>query len=234
VFTAGAAVFTGLRRYYNRPGLLTVINGLTFAYSLPLVLVAIALSLWIGKLAYAPLLMALLIAVLPNPAAAGLQSCARLAALDDPLAFEDMRDGLREYWRPAAVMFLTSLISLLLIVANILFYATLHSPIFVVLDIVWTYLLFTWFMAHVYVYPMLFSLEQRNVLLVYRNSIVLAFKKPFTTFFVMAFWLAWLVLVDYVGLILVVGLIVAAMVQQSVAVRVLTSVAGRSLRRTQA
>ncbi len=225
------AAFMGIRRYYNRPGLLTVLNGLTFVYSLPLVLVAMILSLWIGKLAYAPLLIALLLGVLPNPFAAGLQSCARLAAFDDPLAFEDLMAGLRQYWRPAAVMFGVSLVSLLLIVVNILFYATLRSPIFVVLDIIWTYFLFTWFMAHVHVYPMLFALEQRNVLLVYRNSIVLAFKKPFTTFFVMAFWLVWLVLASYIGLIVVAGLVVSAIIQQTVTTRAVSSAVRSPLNR---
>lgn len=224
----GASIFMGFRRYYNRPGLSTVINGLTFVYSLPLVLAAVGLSLWIGKLAYAPVLIALLLGVVPNPFAAGLQYCARLAARDDPLAIEDLRDGLREYWRPAAVMYGISLVSLILILANILFYATLRSPIFVVLDIIWTYLLFTWFMAHVYVYPMLFALEDRKVLLVYRNSIILAYKKPFTTFFVMAFWLAWLIFSSYIGLVVIAGLIIAAIVQQETTRRTLTSVARKS------
>jgi hypothetical protein len=88
----------------------------------------------------------------------------------------------------------------------------------------------SWLMMHVYLYPMIFAVQERKIMLVYRNALVLAFRRPVTTSFVLVFWTVWLLFSSFIGLVLIAGLVVAAVMQNSALLRVLPAVAGSQVR----
>lgn len=224
---APGAVWTAISGYYSRPAFLTVVNGLAFVYSLPLIFVAVAPAAITGHLVFAPPLIALLLGIMPNPAAAGLHLCAREITRDDLLTLRDVQEGLRRLWKPALALYAFSAIAFVLILVNIIFYAGLNSPIAPPLEIIWVYLLFTWLAVQMYLYPMLLAVEQPSVPLVYRNAFVLAFKRPISTLVALIAWLAILILCSATGLVIVLGLIIAAMIQHTLVQRLIPTLGTR-------
>jgi hypothetical protein len=225
VFRGTAAIFAALGAYYNRIGLLTLVNVITLLYSVPLLAVALITGVLLRQLALTPLALALLLGILPNPLAAGLQHCARLAVRDEPFVLSDLQRGLQEYWRPALLLFVIGLVALLVILLNLSFYARVGGALSTVLALIWLYLLILWLAVHLYAYPLLFTVERptwrKAVLLVYRNALVLAVTRPVSTILVGAVWLFWLLLTSATGLMLLVGLVVAALIQQALLLRLL-------------
>ena len=193
-------------------------------YSLPLIVVGVVAAVLVHQVALVPLFLALLVGIMPNPAAAGLHFCARKIAADDPVYMVDVRNALRDFWRPAAALYAFSLLSVGIIVANIIFYAFLRFAIAPFLELIWVYLLFTWLMVQIYLYPMLLTVEKPTVPLIYRNSLVLAFRKPVSSLIMLICWLFVLLLSTTTGLVIVLGLIVAAIMQQSITLRLLPTV----------
>ena len=198
-------------------------NGLAILYSLPLVVVGMAMALLVHQVALVPLFLALLLGIMPNPAAAGLHFCARQIAADDPVSLSEVRAALRTLWKPAAVLYVSSLLFFIIIVANVIFYAALRMPFSPFLELLWIYLLFTWLVLQIYLYPMLMTVKEPTITLIYRNSLVLAFRKPVSSLVMLFFWLLVLLLCCITGLVLVLGLIIAAIMQHALALRLLPS-----------
>lgn len=219
------AIFAALGGYFGRTGLLTLINAVTVLYSLPLVVIAFIGALFLHQILLAPFGVALLLGVLPNPAAAGLHYCARLRAKDEPIVFADLRDGLSEYWRAAVPLFGAGIALLAIILINVAFYGAMRGTIARLLEFVWLYIFMLWAGIHLYVYPLLFAVEERSVLLIHRNAAVLAVRRPVPTLLVGLVWLGWLVLSSVVGIVVLAGLVVAALLQQNVFVRLLPTFA---------
>lgn len=190
-------------------------------FSLPIVVVALSAAYFIHQLELVPPFLALLLGVMPNPAAAGLHFCAKEVARDDPVVMSEVFDALKRLWKQAAQLYALSLVTLLIIVINIVFYAALRLAISPILDIVWVYILFMWFMAQVYLYPMLFAMDSPSVFQAYKNSLVVALRKPLPTTILLFIWLVVLLISCSTGLVLILGLIVPAIMQQSLAYRVL-------------
>jgi uncharacterized membrane protein YesL len=215
------------RGYYSQPGFLTVVNGMAVVYSLPLVFVAVIPATVLGHFAFAPVALAVLLGVMPNPAAAGLQFCAREVARDEQVTIREVRAALSRYWRQAAALYASSFVALVLIVVNIVFYDGMRSPIALPLDMIWIYLLFTWLAVQMYLYPMLLTVERASVPLIYRNALLLAFRRPISTLVVLVMWLLVLVVSSVTGLVLVLGLVVAAIMQQALTLRLVAGLVPR-------
>jgi hypothetical protein len=201
-----------------------VVNGLAIVLSAPLILLGLLIAFLVHQIPLVPLALALLLGIMPNPGAAGLQFCARQIARDEPVSTVDMRRALGAFWKPASALYAFSLVALILIAANVIFYAALNSPVSPFLELIWVYLFVTWLMAQVYLYPMLLAVDRPSVPVIYRNSLVLAFRKPFSTMIVLVFWLFVLILCSATGLVIVLGLIVAAIMQQALLLRLLPTV----------
>src|SRR6478672_8015365 len=74
-------------------------NLLAMLFSLPIVLVVIAVAFFVHSLSLVPLGIAVLVGALPNPACMGLQTLARCLARREQTDCREQWQGLRAYWR---------------------------------------------------------------------------------------------------------------------------------------
>jgi MFS family permease len=197
-------------------------NLLAMLLSLPIVLVSIIVAFFVHSLSVVPLGIALLVGALPNPACMGLQTLARELARGDTADFGEQRQGLRMYWRVSLRAWSIAAAIAITCVLNMAFYATqaanpatrLHAvaaPLFVV----WTLILFLWLGVHLYVAPLLLAQAEARVLLAYRNAAVIMLSRPVASLTVSVIWLGVLVFTSFTGLATIIGLALAASIQQN-------------------
>lgn len=197
-------------------------NVLAMLLSLPLVLVSIVAASALHSLSLVPLGIAVLVGALPNPACMGLQTLARELAHGETADFGEQWQGLRMYWRVSLRAWLIAAAITIACVLNMAFYAAqardpaarLHAvaaPLFVV----WTLLLFLWLAIHLYVAPLLLAQAEARVLLAYRNAAVIMLSRPVASVAVSLVWLGALVFTSATALATVIGLALAASIQQN-------------------
>ena len=197
-------------------------NLLAMVFSLPIVLVSIVVAFFVHSLSVVPLGIALLVGALPNPACMGLQTLMRELARGHTADFGEQWQGLRMYWRVSLRAWLIAAAIAITCVLNMAFYATqaanpatrLHAvaaPLFVV----WTLILFLWLGIHLYVAPLLLAQAEARVLLAYRNAAVIMLSRPVASLTVSIVWLGALVFTSATGLATVIGLALAASIQQN-------------------
>jgi hypothetical protein len=197
-------------------------NLLAMLLSLPIVLVSIVVAFFVHSLGVVPLGIALLVGALPNPACMGLQTLARELARGNTADFGEQRQGLRMYWRVSLRAWSIAAAIAITCVLNMAFYATqaanpatrLHAvaaPLFVV----WTLILFLWLGIQLYVAPLLLAQAEARVLLAYRNAAVIMLSRPVASLTVSLVWLGALVFTSATGLATVIGLALAASIQQN-------------------
>ena len=197
-------------------------NVLAMLLSLPIVLVSIVAAFVVHSLSLVPLAIALLVGALPNPACMGLQTLARELAHGDTADFGEQRRGLRMYWRVSLRAWSISAAIAITCVLNMAFYATqaanpatrLHA-VAVPLFVVWTLILFLWLGIQLYVAPLLLAQAEARVLLAYRNAAVIMLSRPVASLTVSLVWLGALVFTSATGLATVIGLALAASIQQN-------------------
>lgn len=191
--------------------------------SLPLIVVALVLAMLFRSLSSFPLLLVVLIGVPPNPAAMGLHTLAREAARRNGPEPVDQWQGLKANWLPALKAWLVSVAVTAFGGLNVLFYASqatspssgLHG-IGAPLAVLWTVLLIFWIGMHMYVAPLLLAQERDDLVLLYRNAATLVLSRPLTTWTLVPLWIAVLLLASVSGLITLIGLALAAAIQQNV------------------
>jgi hypothetical protein len=168
-----------------------------------------------------PLGVVLLIGILPNPGSAGLQALARELANREILTMGDQWRGLRHYWLLALRMWLLSSLVCTILVANATFYSRATFFGAGLVDFVALYLLLVWLAAHLYVYPLIVEQQDKSVLLIYRNALLMAVSRPLFTLVVFLIWIAVLAVAAATGLATVAGLALGAAIQQNAAARIL-------------
>ena len=197
-------------------------NVIAMLLSLPIVLVSIVAAFAVHSLSLVPLGVALLVGALPNPACMGLQTLARELARGVTADLREQWQALRMYWRVSLRAWLIAAAIAITCVLNMAFYATqaanpatrLHAvaaPLFVV----WTLILFLWLGIHLYVAPLLLAQGEARVLLAYRNAAVIMLSRPVASLTVSLVWLGALVFTSATGLATVIGLALAASIQQN-------------------
>ena len=197
-------------------------NVLAMLLSLPIVLVSIVAAFAVHSLSLVPLGVALLVGALPNPACMGLQTLARELARGDTADLREQWQGLRMYWRVSLRAWLIAAAIAITCVLNMAFYATqaanpatrLHAvaaPLFVV----WTLVLFLWLGINLYVAPLLLAQAEARVLLAYRNAAVIMLSRPVASLNVSVIWLGALVFTSATALATIIGLALAASIQQN-------------------
>ena len=197
-------------------------NLLAMLLSLPIVLALIVVAFFVHSLRVVPLGIAVLVGALPNPACMGLQTLARELARGHTADFGEQRQGLRMYWRVSLRAWSIAAAIAITCVLNMAFYATqaanpatrLHAvaaPLFVV----WTLILFLWLGIQLYVAPLLLAQTEARVLLAYRNAAVIMLSRPVASLTVSLVWLGALVFTSATGLATVIGLALAASIQQN-------------------
>lgn len=190
--------------------------------SLPIVLVSVVAAYAFHSLSLVPLGVALLVGALPNPACMGLQTLTRELARGDTANLREQWQGLRTYWRVTLRAWLIAAAISITCVLNMAFYGTqaadpaarLHAvaaPLFVV----WTLVLFLWLAIHLYVAPLLLAQAEARVLLAYRNAAVTMLSRPVASLVVSLIWLGTLVFTSFTALATVIGLALAASIQQN-------------------
>jgi len=197
-------------------------NVVAILLSLPIVLVSIVAAFAVHSLSLVPLGVALLVGALPNPACMGLQTLAREFARGQTPDFADQWQGLRTYWRVALRAWLIAAAITITCALNAAFYATRAAnattswhTIAAALSVVWTLLLLLWLGVHLYVAPLLLAQAEARVLLAYRNAAVIMLTRPVASLTVSAIWLGVLVFTSFTALATIIGLALAASIQQN-------------------
>jgi hypothetical protein len=203
-----------------------IANVFAVALSLP-VLLALSLAAHATSLSVLPLGAVLLLGVLPNPAFAGVQLLGHSLREREALPLRDQWQAVRLHWRPALAAWLAGIVLSAVLILNVAFYAHLGGTSSVPrvliepIEAAWTSLLAFWLAMHLYVYPLLLRQERRGLLLVYRNAAVMVLGRPLITLMVAGVWLGWLLLTAFTGPAYIIGLALAASIQQNALARLL-------------
>ena len=197
-------------------------NVVAMLLSLPIVLVLIVVAYFVHSLSVVPLGIAVLVGALPNPACMGLQTLARELAHGHAPDFGEQWQALRTYWRVGLRTWLIAAATTVVLAMNVVFYAAqaanpasgLHAvamPLF----LVWTLFLLFWLGLHLYVAPLLLAQAEPRALLAYRNAAVMMLSRPVASWTVIVIWLGALVITSTTALATIIGLAVAASIQQN-------------------
>ena len=197
-------------------------NLLAMLFSLPIILAVIVVAFFVHSLSLVPLGIAVLVGALPNPACMGLQTLARELAHGQAPEFGEQWQALRTYWRVGLRAWLIAAATTIILALNVAFYATqaanpasrLHAvamPLF----LVWTLFLLFWLGIHLYVAPLLLAQVEPRALLAYRNAAVIMLSRPVASWIVVLIWLGALVFSSATALATVIGLALAASIQQN-------------------
>jgi hypothetical protein len=163
--------------------------------------------------------------VLPYPGSAAGQVVARELATSDLVVTSDAWRGFDGIWRPALRVWLVSIVITVGLIANVTFYTHLAgtsgslSVLGYILSALAIGALTFWIVLHLYVYPLLLVMEQHELLLVYRNALVLVGLHPVATIVGAVIWLAWLALGASTGIFFAGGFLVGATIQQNIFTR---------------
>lgn len=210
------------RQVYSHLGLSFGGNILAMVLSLPIVLVSIVAAFVAHSLSLVPLGIALLVGALPNPACMGLQRLAEELARGQSADLGEQWQAIRTYWRVSLRAWLVAAAIAAICVLNVAFYgaqaanrgARLHAvaaPLFAV----WTLLLLLWLGVQLYVAPLLLAQAEARVLLTYRNAAVMMLSRPIASLTVCLLWLGVLVFTSTTALATIIGLALAACIQQN-------------------
>jgi len=187
----------------------------------PVFIVSGLAAYFTGQVLVGAIVASILLGVLPNPATAGLQLMAHDMAAGEYLLMAGPLDGIRLYWKVALRFWLIGALVTLVLGVNCIFYTNAHFTGSGVVQFAAIYVFMTWIAAHVYVYPLIIEQEVKTVRLVYRNAFVITLSHPLFTVQILVAWLAVLLLTSSSGLIVAVGLALAAMIQQNAMARIL-------------
>lgn len=118
----------------------------------------------------------LILVIGPNPAAAGLHYFTRHMVKDEILHFSFFWEGLRMFWRKATYIFLISLGVAGILLVNMGFYFDRgqENVIFTGVAVFIGWVTVVWLMMQPYMLPMLIEQEDKRILIVLRNSLLLA------------------------------------------------------------
>jgi hypothetical protein len=197
-------------------------NLLAMLLSLPIVLVSILVAFSVHSLSVVPLGIAVLVGALPNPACMGLQAFARELARGQVPEFGDQWQGLRTYWRVGLRAWVMAAAITIICALNAAFYATRAAnaatgwhTIAASMSVVWTLILLLWLGVHLYVAPLLLAQAEARVLLAYRNAAVIMLTRPVASLTASVIWLGVLVFTSATALATIIGLALAASIQQN-------------------
>jgi hypothetical protein len=193
--------------------------------SLPVIIVLSVLA-HSTSLSALPLGVVLLLGVLPNPLLVGLQLSAHALTKHETLRINEQWQGVVRYWRLSLRAWLLAITVTAVILLNVSFYPRMAAGPGVLhvlvgpIEVVWLSALVFWLSMHLYVYPLLLRQERPAVVLAYRNAAVLVLSRPGFALVLVALWLGWLIFTSTIGLAYVVGLAVAATMQQNALARI--------------
>jgi hypothetical protein len=205
---------------------ITLVSSLTaLVADLPFLALLALLTLDVQYYAVIPLSILLFLGVLPYPGSVAGQLIARELALGDLIVTSDAWRGFDGNWQPALRAWLVGVAVTVGLIANIAFYThlaampgSLSVPGYI-LSAIAIAALTVWILIHLYVYPLLLAMEERNLLLVYRNALVLLTLYPLVSLVGTVIWIVWLGVCAATGVYFAGGFLVAATIQQNIFTR---------------
>ena len=213
------AVGSSIAQVFTHGAASILSNIVTFLLSIPLLL-------FIGVAAYPsrswsliPFGAALLVGVLPCPAGLAAHGVARILARDEDLELRRHLREQRQFLVPALKCWLAAIGITAVIALNLAYYSQSGLPIAASLEILWLLVLLLWFAVNLYVLPLILDQDDKRVLPVYRNAVVMAVGRPGFALVVLPVWLAELTLTSATGLTTVIGFILGASIQQNAFIR---------------
>lgn len=225
------AIFSAFSQCVRRIERMVVGNLVAALVGLPIFILSGTVGLLTGSLEIGAILAAVLFGILPNPANAGMQLMSHDLAAGDYLLMPGPFEGIRTYWRMALRFWIIGIPVTAILGFNSVFYTQVHFPGSPIAEIVSLYLLAFWLAAHIYVYPLIIEQEVKTVRLVYRNAFVIVLMHPLFTLQVAAVWLLVLFFTAGSGIIVAIGLALAALIQQNATARILPTFSPKQVER---
>ncbi len=174
------------------------------------------------------LVIVLVFIIGPNPAAAGLHYYARHIFKEEIVGFHLFWEGLRAYARWAAVLFLVSLAVAAVLLVNLSFYAGRESEsglmqtVFIAISVLVFWVLVLWLMMQPYMLPLLIEQQDKRIIIVIRNSALLAVDNMFMSFLILVVFIILSVIALILPLIIAtVGAALMAMISERMTLEVL-------------
>ncbi|MGD9048229.1 MAG: hypothetical protein PVF77_09265 [Anaerolineae bacterium] len=144
------------------------------------ILLALAPQLLLGSANLGLALGLSLLLSIPIPIVSGaLCFVTNQVAHERAVGWDTFVSGLRLYWRKSLAVALINLVVLILIVANLQFYAVYLEGTWTNFAVAaWILLGIYWYIAQIYWFPMILELESEKVLLALRNALSLVLVSP--------------------------------------------------------
>lgn len=191
VGTTARAVKAGVLDVYGELLSFVWMNLLWVALSAPLIALLWLVALTLGSAdaldagGWRALGLVFFAAVGPNPALAGTHWYANRLARGELLEPPLVLDGLLEHGRPALLLFALGFGGFLVLGSNVAFYAARYaesrSPWLLGIAILWGWTVALWALVQPYLLPLLVEHQDRRILLVVRNALLLAIGHPATS-----------------------------------------------------
>jgi uncharacterized membrane protein YesL len=121
--------------------------------------------------------IAWLMTVMPTPGNVALAGLTRVAAGPDAPSFANFRATLRAHWRLALRCTLVSVIVLLALIGNVVFYASVGGWLRFA-SILWLYGTLFWLSLHIYLAPLLVHVAEPRLFNLYRRAAFIALGHP--------------------------------------------------------
>lgn len=121
--------------------------------------------------------IAWLLAFMPTPGNVALAGLTRVAAGPDAPSFEIFRTSLRSHWRLAVQCTLVSVIVLIALIGNVVFYASVGGWLRFA-SILWLYGTLFWLNLHIYLAPLLVHVAEPRLFNLYRRAAFVALGHP--------------------------------------------------------
>ena len=175
-----ALTWTSIKDVYDELYRIIGMNLMWFAASAVLFMVISAIITLIWGESFmtgvATAVAGLLLVIGPNPAAAGLHYFTRHIVKEQILHFSFFWEGLMMFWRKATLLFLISLgiTGVLLVNMGFYFERGQESVVFTGVAVFIGWVTVLWLMMQPYMLPMVIEQEDKRVLIVLRNSLLLA------------------------------------------------------------
>ena len=122
----------------------------------------------------------LVIGLTTGPVTVGLYSLTVEVGRREKIDFGDLWRGIRQYYRRGWLLGVLNVVFIMLAVVNFSFYTSpgiqgtpLSFAIFL-----WAYIVFTWFVMQLYLWPLAVRMEQFKLVGVFRNTLLATFKYP--------------------------------------------------------
>ncbi|MHB1415001.1 MAG: hypothetical protein ACYC1C_07085 [Chloroflexota bacterium] len=165
----------GLRNWYDEMIMFTAVGFLSALMLVPFAAVAF---LVFGLLQLPVVVLLFVGPFLPGPALVGLHALARELARNEGISWSLFWGTTRQYLWKSLALFAISFLATVTIMTSMRFYMASDNVILQWVGFAWLYGLILWSIMQMYLLPLLLEQERFNLLLLYRNALIVTAAKP--------------------------------------------------------